>query len=421
METENFDVVVAGGGSAGLCAALQCAREGLKTLLVEKTGICGGAITLAGISYPGIFGVCGRQIIAGIGWELVHAALAEMNAPEPDFSRCNDGGNANGHIAINGFVFAALADQALIKAGAQVLFHTMPAAMKREENAWRITLCDKDGLHDIRCQIAIDCTGDANLVKMAGAAYREPEICQPGSLSVKVEGRPGALPENACLDELKQEYLAAVERGELCASDFGWSGDFSLGPLFGNNCNHICGINAADSRRKTALEMAGRERVLRVLRFFRKQKGFENLSYILHSAECGVRETRTIIGEETVNGEDYIAGRKFPDAVCHAFYPVDLHDAQRGLIYQKLPAGVIPTVPRGALVPKGEQNLLAAGRILSSDRIANSGLRVQAVAMATGQAAGALAVLRHRMKLPTMQLPMAEVRALLEKHNAIVP
>lgn len=420
MSVQKLDVVVIGAGPAGLCAAIQSAREGLKTLLVEKNGIAGGAITAAGISYPGIFHAWGRQLIAGIGWELVKKTLLETDSPLPDFTIPGDGSNSGKHVPVNALLFAAIADEELLKAGVEIRYHTMPGALKREGKIWRLALCGKDGLYEAESGMVIDCTGDANAVKMAGFPCEEPLECQPGTLSVYIDHYdPGTLDFEA----IRRDYEKSAERGEISAEDFGWGKNFNPGFLYGhgNNSNHICGINAADSAGRTAMEIAGRQSVRRVYRFLKRQPGLEKIEFHIRSAECGVRETRTIRGECTVTLDDYFSGRKFEDAVCYSFYPIDLHDARMGLDFRKLPAGVMPTIPRGALVPKGADGLLAAGRIVSSDRLANSALRVQASCMATGQAAGAMAVLCRRHSCGAMDLPMSEIRALLEKHGAIVP
>lgn len=420
MPILKWDVAVIGAGPAGLCAALQCAREGLKTLLVEKNGISGGAITAAGINYPGIFHAWGHQLIAGIGWELVKKTLLETGSPLPDFSVPGDGTNRGMHVTINSLLFAAIADEELLKAGVSIQYQTMPGALKPTGDGWILTLCGKDGLFEAESAFVIDCTGDANVVRMAGFPCNEPSECQPGTLSIYVDHfDPAALDPEV----LQREFDKAAANGEVSAEDFGWSKKFNTGFLLGhgNNANHICGINAADSAGRTAIEIAGRQSIRRVYQFLKRLPGLEKVEFHLRCAECGVRETRTVQGEETVTLEDYYSGRKFEDALCYSFYPIDLHDEKMGLDFRPLPKGVTPTVPRGALVPKGSKRLLAAGRILSSDRLANSALRVQATCMATGQAAGAMAVLCLKNSAGAMALPLSEIRALLEKHGAIVP
>ena len=111
----------------------------------------------------------------------------------------------------------------------------------------------------------------------------------------------------------------------------------------------------------------------------------------------------------------------FPDALCYAFYPVDLHDKRTGIRPAHLAEGVVATVPLRALVPKGAKNLLVAGRCVSSDRGANSGLRVEAACMAMGQAAGAAAACAARRGCTPLEVPLAEIKATLRAQGAIVP
>ena len=111
----------------------------------------------------------------------------------------------------------------------------------------------------------------------------------------------------------------------------------------------------------------------------------------------------------------------FPDALCYAFYPVDLHDKRTGIRPAHLAEGVVATVPLRALVPKGAKNLLVAGRCVSSDRGANSGLRVEAACMAMGQAAGAAAACAARRGCTPLEVPLAEIKAALRAQGAIVP
>ena len=135
-----------------------------------------------------------------------------------------------------------------------------------------------------------------------------------------------------------------------------------------------------------------------------------------------MRESVTVVGDATITHADYVSGRLWADAVCHSFYPIDLHRLDKdGLDYCVLPEGVVPTVPLGALIPRNMDGLLVAGRCLSSDRLANSALRTQPCCMATGQAAGAAAALAARTATPVRQVPINQIRDALRKHGAIVP
>ncbi len=417
---DTFDVAVIGAGCAGLCAAIQSGRAGAKTILIEKNGICGGTLTMCGINYPGIFNAWGKQVIGGIGWELVRKTLLETESPLPDFSDADMKSHCHHQIRVNPVVFAALADKALLDAGVEIRFHTMPGRIEREDSHWNLTLCDKDGLYNLKTKVVIDCSGDANAVKMAGYPVNLPETCQPGTLSVYAIGY-----EIDKLDfpALEKAFDEAVQNGELVPEDMGWSKSFNRGFFYGHggNSNHICGINAADSEGRTRMEIAGRESILRIYRFLHRQPGLENIEFRFGSGECGVRETRTIVGEKTITVEDYVSGRIFDDAICYCYYPVDLHDEKLGLDKRHLAPGVVPTIPLGALIPRHSQGFLAAGRILSSDRLSNSALRVQAPCMATGQAAGAAGALSAKTGTDPVDLPFQDVRNLLLEHGAILP
>jgi len=106
--------------------------------------------------------------------------------------------------------------------------------------------------------------------------------------------------------------------------------------------------------------------------------------------------------------------------VCYAFYPVDLHTPS-GVKPKPLARGTVPTIGLRALVPKGSRDIMVAGRCVSSDRLANSGLRVQASCMAMGQAAGAAAALAAQRKTTPIEVPLEDIRELLRHHGAIVP
>ncbi|MHB9025884.1 MAG: FAD-dependent oxidoreductase [Armatimonadota bacterium] len=418
-----FDVIVLGGGTAGVTAAIQAGRAGARTLLVEKTGMLGGTVTVGGVSHPAAFFAWGRQIIAGIGWELVERCLAESGSPHPLSPEKIEWTRTHAHIRVDRFLFAALCDEMTVNAGVEILFHTMIAGVAPAPDGWAVTLCTKTGLETRTARVLIDCTGDANAVALAGFPLNVPDEVQPATLCCHAGGYD---PEALDIDAINRAFDAAVQAGELDYTDVTWS---AVAPNVGHwlrnrgeNAGHIRGINAGDSAGKTQAEMAGRRALLRLYRFLRTQPGLENLRFDHIAPECGIRETATIVGKCTVTEADYLSGRVWDDAVCYAFYPLDLHTStDKGTYSHPLPEGVVPTVPRGALLPAGSRNLLVAGRCLASDRLANSALRVQAPCMAMGQAAGAMAALAAQTGTEVESLPLADIHALLRAHGAIIP
>ncbi|MDT8390715.1 MAG: FAD-dependent oxidoreductase [Lentisphaeria bacterium] len=421
----DYDVVVIGGGTAGVVAAIQAGRAGAKTLLVEKTGMLGGTTINGGVNFPGLFHAWGHQVIAGIGWELVTRAVDEIGGTLPDFTDFDRSHHSRLQVRVNAFVYAALCDEAVVDAGVTPLFHTMPAIIQPAKGGtgWTVTLCAKDGLIKHTTRVLIDATGDANAVSLAGFDLNIPEETQPATLSCHASGyNVGDLDIAA----INAAMAVEVEAGRMSCTDAGWN---TVSPNVGQwlksggaNASHVRHINARDSRGKSELELEARKGLLRLTRFLRKQPGLENLVIDHVCSECGVRETATIKGKATITVEDYTSGRPWDDAVCHAFYPIDLHQSTGdGLGKEPLAEGTVPSVPRGALLPVGSRNLLVAGRCVSSDRLANSALRVQASCMAMGQAAGAMAALSARANRDPEDLPMTDIRKLLREHAAIVP
>jgi hypothetical protein len=421
---EQYDVVVIGGGTAGVVAAIQAGSAHAKTLLVEKTGMMGGTTTVGGVNFPGLFHAWGRQVIAGIGWELVSRCVAETGGTLPDFGNYHRP-HWQLQIRVNRYVYSALCDEMVTDAGVEVRFHSMLAHLKprTEGRGWQVTLCTKSGLTELDAAVLVDATGDANAAELAGFPLSIPESNQPATLSYQASGYDVA---DLDIDGINRKFDAEVRAGRLAYTDASWNtteADIARWLRSGGSqANHIHHINARDSEGKTRLELESRRSLLRLYRFLRQQSGLEKLIIDHVSAECGVRETATIRGQSTVTAEDYQSGRMWEDAVCHSFYPIDLHiSSGAGLDMVKLAEGVVPTVPRGALLPAGGQNFIVAGRCISSDRLANSALRVQATCMATGQVAGAMAALSATRGLDPEGLPLSEVHSLLREHGAIVP
>jgi hypothetical protein len=160
--------------------------------------------------------------------------------------------------------------------------------------------------------------------------------------------------------------------------------------------------------------------LLKILRFYRRIPGLENLTVDFVAEETGIRESNRIVGEETVFAEDYITGKAYPDAVCYAFYPIDLH-VMDGIRQKFFDENKVGQIPYGALIPKNANHLLVAGRCIASDTDANSAIRVQAPCMATGQAAGCAAAACAKEGLPVKTLPFSLLREKLEAIGAIVP
>jgi glycine/D-amino acid oxidase-like deaminating enzyme len=416
---EQADVLVVGGGTAGVVAAIQAARAGARTVLVEMTGQLGGTTTNGGVSWPGHFFSGDRQVIAGIGWELV-TRCKTLNGDPPAEWATPAAGSPSKSYSVNRYLYAALAEEAAVQAGVIVHYHELVMEVREQGDHWCVGTAGKSVRHEIEARELIDCTGDADVVHMLGFARERSPVRQPGTLTFMLEGYDAGQLDPAVVQTLAD---AAWQEGRLQVGDytFGRQGQF-IGLLRSRGINqpHVINADSSTSVTLTETNLAARRSLLRLLRFIRTLPGCEGARLAWACADTGVRETVRIVGETTITHADYVGGRVFPDAVCYSLFFIDVHEDE-GIYTEPQPAGVVPTIPLGALIPRGSRRLLAAGRCVASDRLANSALRVQPSCMAMGQAAGAAAALAVQNGCASRDVPLKAIRQLLTQHGAIVP
>jgi len=416
----SYDVIVFGGGTAGAIAGIQAGRAGAKTLLVEKNGMLGGTVTVAGINAPAHFWAWGTQIVAGIPWELTRRTYEITGKPLPDGESSKNNGKPK-HIWVDRAIFAAVCDEASVDAGVDLLFHAMPAAVRREAGHWSVDVCTKSGIQTADAKVLIDATGDANIVELAGLEVMRHETVQPATLVMKLGDYDF---DKLDMDALNAASEKAIEAGEIVSTDLGWynKGPGQLLRGRGLNSNHLRVKAAETSEGRSQAEIEARRAMLRMYRFLKAQPGIENLYIEWVAPECGIRETVMIKGKTNMTGEDYIAGRFYEDAVCYSFYPIDIHlNDGEGIDLRPLAQNTLPTIPRGAMLPEKGECLVVAGRCIAGDRVAQSATRVEVPCMAMGQAAGAMAALGAKTGADPADIPMNEIHDVLRENGAIIP
>ena len=416
---ETADVVVVGGGVAGVAASLQSARAGARTVLVEQGFQVGGTMTSGGVNFPGLFHAWGNQVIDGCAYALVTNCVALAGGRLPDFRKPVGKAHYNHQIRINIPLYVALAEESLRAAGVKILYHTSPIALESlGPKGWRLQLAGLSESWSLEAAQIVDCTGNAAVAALAGFERVRSDERQPGSFVYTLD--LGCDVRDLDEKALNEAYAQALRDGRLQPKDARW-GIMPLLRAKGGTANYVVEADNSTVAARTETNLRGRSSMLRIFRFIKSQKGLEKATLVSMSPEVGVRETYRIKGEYTITGDDYVSGRTYPDALCHAFYPVDLHRKEDGVHPQHLQAPCVPTVPLRALVPAGSRNLLVAGRAVSSDRAANSGLRVEAACMAMGQVAGEAAAMAAQVGKSPLELSLSELKARLVKSGAIVP
>ena len=414
------DVLVVGAGPAGIGAALASAATGARTAVVERNDVVGGTTVTAELTELGLFYAWKRQIIDGPCWTLVTNAVAQGGGRLPDFSLQDGDRNFGvGMVHVEPKVYAAVAERTLRDAGVDVRLGATAVSATRTADGWRIGCRTAKGPLEITARTVVDASGSATVAALAGArrVRSDDAVRQPGSFFFRLN----TVGMKFDAEALDRAYEEAVRAGRLLATDIhirpsqyvrqgGWWGCYI--PLADDSTDEL----RADTNRR------GEATKRRIVEFLCAQPGLEKAAVVSSAPEVGVRETYQVVGEETILARDYMSGKLYPDTVCWSFWPIDPHVAQaKGskLVFHE--NGNVGSVRLGALLPKGVERMLVAGKAISSDHEANSALRVQASCMAIGQSAGVAAALAARRNVDVRQVPVADVKTALRKIGAIVP
>lgn len=264
-------------------------------MLIEMGSQLGGTTTTGGVALPGLFHAWGRQVIAGIGWELVCKAVELEGGQLPDFTK-KPLHHYEHQVALNGQLYAALAEEACLAAGVALCYYEFPEQVEAVAGGWRVVSVGKGIWRIIVCRQLIDCTGGADVVGMLGFERLREAETQPGTLMFLFGGY-----DVATLDPkvVEPRYREALAKGELHAGDCSNPGAPFIGFLRkgGSNAQHVLGADSSSAETKTRANIAGRASVLRLLRFIRSLPGCQNAKLMQMQPETAVRESWRIAGE----------------------------------------------------------------------------------------------------------------------------
>ena len=418
-----YDILVCGGGVAGFCAAIAAARLGANVALLEKNQMLGGVLTAGGNNDIALFYAGDKPVIRGIGWEF-SVRLKEMGYA--DFPEFQDGvSHSRQGVKVNIPMASYLMDTMCAEENVALFFGATVTDVYSESDRWTVIYAEKGRLSALRANYVIDCTGDGDASVCAGAQYElgDPQTgaLQPGTLRFypSVFNVEGLTPE-----QMQNSYLEQVNAGAILESDF-WPGErgnpCEIFTHHGDNINHV-DIDADYMQKSSEIEIEGRKSLYRISQWVRNTTSAKD--FCMESLCNGVayRETRRILCDAYITVEDYVQARTWDDSICYAYYPVDLHCHSKDIV-QNIFIGKdhVPTIPFRALLVRGLDNFLVAGRCVSSDRLANSALRVKAPCMAMGQAAGTAAAIALKEGIRVRCVDIKQLKACLNDAGCIVP
>ena len=391
-----YDVIVAGGGPAGVAAAVTAGRAGAKTALIEKTHISGGIAT-GGLmttiwdyeNKPGLI----REILERLD---AAGALAGKRFWHPD-------------------AMVMVLDELLAEAGVAVRYHTMVQGAERDgRRIAAMHTASKSGPEIWRANAFIDATGDGDLAAFGGCGFDKGRpsdgLMQPASLFALVGGMkqpyPGPGDTQAVLD--KVGFHMTYRSG--CFREVPGCPDVAKFVAV-----HVCGVDPTDADSLSAGEIDGRRQIHETVRALRASGDPRYADMrIVWSGTLAIREGRRIHGFYTLTGEDCKAGRTFDDAVITATFPLDIHHPTQEEGQTWLPNLEVPPyqVPYRCLVAKDADNLLMAGRCISGDFYAHGSYRVVGDVVPLGEVAGAAAAIASKEGVAVADVPAERVARL---------
>lgn len=437
------DILVCGGGTAGIVAAIAAARRGADVLVVEHLGQLGGTQSAGWVTPMMPNKILEENLTHGLNDDIIRRA-AKYDPPPTDKS--------GDLLWFNPVTLAMVLDDLLAEAGGRVLFHTYISDAVVEGGTVRgIVVENKNGRQRIDAKIVIDCTGDADVALRAGAPTVEGDPDdghnQPMSLRFALAGVDQERAAAFMADELGMACYArpplfeigtgeakntpleplireAIEAGVLEEDDLGYLQFFSMLGRPGElafNCPRIAGLKSTDAWDLSQAQLIGRRKIRRIAAFFKRYvKGFEG-SYIGTIAPMvGVRESRRIVGDYTLTEDDFFNEARFPDAVARNAYPIDIHStkSKSGIVMKHLPRGHYHEIPYRCMLPQGIENLLVAGRCLSATFAAQAAVRIQQNCRALGEAAGVAAVMCLEFGTTPRRVNTDELRSRLNAQGA---
>lgn len=423
-----FEVVVLGGGPAGIAAAAAAAKAGCQTLLVERYGFLGGMATAGGVT-----NFCGLHAnVQGEHRVVVHGVADEMLDRIDRLGGLNSPHLILGKILAQAFdisCYKLAADDLLLASGAKSLFHAYAAdvVMKTPGTIEALMVETKSGRMAVRGQIFIDCSGDADLAAWSGAPFEKGaghgEMMYPSTL-YRITGvdpeRAGeawrsipTLMEEAEKRGIRFPRKGAIVRPQKDPTE--WRANITQ--LRNADGTAVDGTNALSL---SQAEIDGRRQVKETFEFLRTVPGFERSRLAEIATQVGIRETRRIVGQYVLTEEDILSCASFDDTVGVNSWPVENHvDGNVEWRWQPIPESRgFNHLPYRMLLPGNVGNLLVAGRCASMSHLGQTAARVTGPCFVMGQAAGTAAALALRDNIVPAGIDVTQLQATLKKNGA---
>lgn len=415
---KHWDLIVVGGGLTGVAAAVSARRLGLSVLLIEKAGYLGGAPStmLVNPFMPYHTKVNGEKFLLSRGF---FTELRTLLAEEGGYRK-------QGGEDLHEEYLKLTLDRLVKKEDVDVLFHAFLCDVEKDhEHIQSVSVATKAGTLRFNGDIFIDATGDADFAMLAGCPYalgREDGLCQPMTLCFRI-GNVNLPDYKRSFKMMQKLYKEFQSEGRIKNPR---ENILIFNTLVDNvlhfNTTRIVKMNPVNPFDVTQAEMEAREQMFELYHFLKENvPGFENSQLLYSAPEIGVRESRKIIGEYVLTEEDLVGCVQFEDRIAAGNYDIDIHNPEgSGTSHYYFEDGTWYTIPYRSLLPKEADNLLVAGRCISTTHEAQASIRILPIVTTLGEAAGvAAAVCKQNNTLPK-EVDITMVQQQLEKQGAFI-
>lgn len=414
----NYDVIVAGGGWAGTSAAVAAARQGAKTLIIEKSGFLSGS--------------SGNHLVNPFMryWTKINGERVDLSAGI--FAEIVDnlrelGGMHRNERTYNEEILKLVLDRMTEQSGVDVLFHSYLCGVEKEGTVLRSVSCvNKSGTQTYSANYFIDATGDADVSAFAGCPFRlgrdEDQLCQPMTLCFRLSNVDvaKAFQNTKKINDLYAKFRA---EGRLQNPREDVLKMYHMDDhIIHLNSTRIIKRSPVNAEELSVAEREAREQTFELYTFLKENcEGFEQAILLASGPSIGVRESRMINGHYILNVDDLKNCTKFEDSIAACNYDIDIHNPSgSGTSHYFFKDGTYYTIPYRCLLPLGTDNLLVAGRCISGSHEAQASYRIMPVCCTLGEAAGTAAALANKARSSVNDIDIKELQKMLRANGAFL-